>query len=329
MTTATSDPVAAGRPASVPSSATTSTPAQAQPLVGIVILNWNRPADTIACIASLRRMPATRYRVVVVDNGSSDDSVARLRAAYPDLELIENGANLGFAGGNNVGLRHLIAAGCDYLMLLNDDAEVAEDTIDRLLAVAEADPTIGFVGPTICYFGQPRMIWSAGGMVAPNGEPSHLDDLKEIGEPGQPPRNVDYVTGCAMIGRREMLERIGLLDERFFIYFEETEWCARARQHGYRVVHVPDSIMWHKLTPTARSQSPRYIYLMTRNRLLYLRATGASPAQMASAVVSMLRTSASWLLRPRHREMRGASLPLLKGMAAFALGRFGAPPKRI
>jgi GT2 family glycosyltransferase len=297
-----------------------------QPKVGIVILNWNRPDDTIACVQSLQRMNYSNYQVVLVDNGSRDDSVKRLRAAFPTIDLIDNGENLGFAKGNNVGAKHLLKQQCDYVMLLNDDAEVAPDTIERLIVAAESDPAIGVVGPTICYYGQPRVIWSAGGAVSHHGEPSHLDVDLDFSVVGTAPRDVDYVTGCAILVKRAVVERIGLLDERFFIYFEETEWCARAHQAGFRVVHVPESVMWHKVTPTARPNSPRYLYLMARNRLLYLRCVGAGTSEIMAAATDLLRTAASWLIRPRHRPMRRHSLTLVRGIGAFAIGQFGPPP---
>ncbi|HEX5164552.1 MAG TPA: glycosyltransferase family 2 protein, partial [Thermomicrobiales bacterium] len=235
----------------------------------------------------------------------------------------------GFAQGNNVGIAHLLKHGCDYVMLLNDDAEVAPDTIRKLVDFAESDPRIGVVGPTICYYGEPRIIWSAGGAVSAHGEPSHLDVGSDLDVAGTEPRDVDYVTGCAIMVKRAVIDTIGVLDDRFFIYFEETEWCARAHKAGFRVVHVPTSVMWHKVTPTARSTSPRYLYLMSRNRLLYLKLVGAGAGAILSAGTDMLRTSLSWLLKPQHRAMRGFSLTLVRGVGAFAIGRFGPPPANL
>ena len=300
-----------------------------EPKVGIVILNWNRTDDTLACVQSLRRMQYANYEVVLVDNASHDDSVSRLRTAFPEIHLIANPENLGFAQGNNVGIAHLLAQGCEYVMLLNDDAEVGPDTISRLVEYAEHHPDVGIVGPTICYFAEPRVIWSAGGAVTPHGEPSHLDVDQDVSVVGTEPRDVAYVTGCAILAKRAVVEKIGVLDNRFFIYFEETEWCARALKAGFRIVHVPEAVMWHKVTRTARATTPRYLFLMARNRLLYLRCVGAGTTAMLAAVVDLLRTSASWLVRPRHRAMRGFSLTLVRGIAAFALGQFGAPPARL
>jgi hypothetical protein len=296
------------------------------PKVGIVILNWNRADDTIACVRSLERMEYTNYHIVLVDNGSQDDSVARLRAAFPSTHLIDNQENFGFAKGNNIGVRYLLQQGCEYVMLVNDDAEVAPDTIGTLVEVAESDSRIGMVGPTICYYAQPRIIWSAGGMVTSHGEPRHLDADQDMAVVGTAPRDVDYVSGCALLVKRAVLDRIGLLDERFFLYFEETEWCARARNAGFRVVHVPSAVMWHKVSPAARVSSAGYLYLMTRNRLLYLRCVGAGIKELLAASTDLLRTSASWLLRPQHRPMRPFSFTLVRGIGAFAIGRFGPPP---
>lgn len=301
----------------------------AKPKVGIVILNWNRATDTIACVQSLQRMQYTNYEVVLVDNASRDDSVARLSEAFPSIHLIANQENLGFAAGNNVGIAYLLGRGCDYVMLLNDDAEVAPDTIGRLVEYAEQHPDVGVVGPTICYYGEPRVIWSAGGAVTAHGEPSHLDVDQDLSVVGTEPRDVAYVTGCAIMVKRAVIDTIGVLDTRFFIYFEETEWCARALKAGFRIVHIPDSVMWHKVTRTARATTPRYLYLMSRNRLLYLRCVGAGTSAIVAAAVELLRGSASWLIHPQHRAMRGLSLNVVRGIAAFALGQFGAPPARV
>jgi GT2 family glycosyltransferase len=298
----------------------------AEPKVGIVILNWNRADDTIACVHSLKRMAYGNYEVVLVDNGSRDDSVERLRSTFPDIHLIDNQQNLGFAQGNNIGIAHLLQQGCDYVMLLNDDAEVGPDTISRLIEFAESDPLIGVVGPTICYYAQPRTIWSAGGAVTPHGEPSHLDVDQDLAVVGTSPRDVAYVTGCAILVKRAVVDQIGVLDDRFFIYFEETEWCARAQQAGFRVVHVPESVMWHKVTPTARASSPRYLYLMARNRLLYLRLIGAGTGAILAAATDLLRTVASWTLKPGHRANRALAPSLVRGIGAFAIGRYGPPP---
>ena len=298
--------------------------------VGVVILNWNRPFETLACLDSLRRSnvgsDCLSFEIVVVDNGSVDGSPELLRRLRPDVTVIENGHNLGFAAGSNVGIRHLLNRGVDFVFLLNDDAEVAPDSIRILVDEAISDSGVGIVGPKIYYHDPGNVIWFAGGCVDRYGRASHPGVDRRDDSAADVSRDVDYVTGCAMLVKRDVIERIGLLDERFFAYFEETEWCARARSAGFRVIYVPRARVWHKIKPNDRPRSPLYLYLMARNRLLYLRCVHASPSEIALASLDLVRTAISWLLRPRHQDMRRYSSVLLRGVWDFLLGRFGAPP---
>ena len=297
------------------------------PHVGIVVINWKRPDYTVACLRSLGALDYPSYQIVVVDNGSENGTPGLIRDRFPAVKVIENGRNLGFAGGNNIGIDHLLQSGADYVLLLNDDTEVAPDLVRILVQVAESDRRIGIVGPKIYYYDQPDVIWSAGGAVDRFGQARHLRiDEHEDGSP-RTVRDVDYVTGCAMLVRRKLIERVGPLDERFFAYFEETEWCARARRVGFRVVYVSQARMWHKLKAETRGHSRLYQYLMARNRLLYLKCSGAGPWVISRAALGLLRTAASWSLRPRHREMRPLSGALVRGVGHFVIGRFGAPPR--
>src|SRR5579859_3091178 len=296
------------------------------PRVAIVVLNWRQVDDTLACLESLRGLDYPCYQVIVVDNGSADGSAERIRQSFGNVTLIENPLNLGFAGGNNIGIGHSLRDGAEFVLLLNSDTEVSADLLRELVNAAEADRTIGMLGPKIYYHEQANVIWSAGGTLSRYGEPGHLR-VDELDEPsGDRIQDVDYVTGCALLVRREVIEKIGLLDERFFIYFEEAEWCSRARRAGFRVVYVPRATMWHKIRMHARVHSRRYVYLMARNRLLYLRCRGASPWVILVASLDLLRTAISWRIRPRHRELRPMSGALVHGVGDFMRRRFGEPP---
>jgi GT2 family glycosyltransferase len=297
----------------------------ALPRVAVVILNWRRPGLTAACLESLARSDYPAWSAIVVDNGSGDDSVAMLGERFPGATVLENGRNLGFAAGNNPGIAHAMRAGSDYVLLLNDDTEVAPDLIRTLVAVAESDPRIGMVGPKILYADSPNVIWSAGGTISRLGVSRH----RRVDEPGigddEPVVDVDYATGCAVLVRRGVLERVGALDERFYMYYEETEWCARARRAGFRVVYAPRARVWHKIAPNARSGAPFYYYLMTRNRLLYLRASGASAWVIGLATLEILKTATMWAIRPKYRQARPFAGALYRGVADFVRGRFGRP----
>jgi GT2 family glycosyltransferase len=297
------------------------------PHVSIILLNWNQPELTMACIESLNKITYPSYDIWLVDNGSHDGSVPYIRERCKTITLIENSYNMGFTGGNNVAIKRAMDAKADYILLLNNDTEVDAEFLNQLVSVAEADPAIGVVGPKILYFDHPDIVWSAGGAVSQYGQAHHLgENERDSGSPGVV-KDVDYVTGCALLIKRAVIERIGSLDERFFIYFEETEWCARARRAGFRVVYAPQARVWHKIKMTARMSSSRYLYMMARNRLLYLKLTGATPRVMTVAILDVLRTAASWSLRPQHKEMRPFSGALARGVGDFLFGRFGEPPR--
>jgi len=294
--------------------------------VAVVLLNWNQEELTAACLRSLHEVDYADLQVILVDNGSRPGSLDGIEAEFPQVTLIRHERNLGFTGGNNAGLRRALADGADYMMLLNNDTEVAPDMLRHLVDFAESDPAIGVVGPLIYYYDDPRRIWCAGGAVNQRTAASAGLGEGEMDEGGRVPCPVDYVSGCALLIKRQVVERIGLLDDRFFIYYEETDWCARARQAGYQVWLVPQAKVWHKISLQARGASPRYLYLMTRNRLLYLRKRGASWARILWVILtSEVRTLLSWSLRPRHRDRRALRIYRARGVVDFLRGRFGEP----
>jgi len=297
------------------------------PRIAIIVLTYNGVEDTLACLASLEHLdyPRERYRVVVVDNASQDGTPAAVRAAFPEpfVFVVENGANLGFAAGNNVGLRHALAEGYDYALLLNNDTEVAPDMLGTLVAAAEADPRSAAVGPLIYYHAAPTRVWSAGGWIDWERGISRMEG--EVEDQGQftATREVDFITGCAMLLRCAALERVGLLDERFFMYFEETEWCVRAHRAGFRILFAPQAKLWHKIPLNARFDKEYLAYYMTRNRLLFLRATGARPRTWFKALVLQdLRTYLSLCLRPKWRARRGR-VGMRLAWIDFWRGKFG------
>jgi len=294
--------------------------------VTIIVLNWNGGQDTLDCVQSLAGLDYPRFDILVVDNGSTDGSVAAIREGFPRVTLLETGENLGYAGGNNVGLRWTLDHGADYALLLNNDTVVAPDFLRLLVEAAEADPSIGIAGPTIYYYDQPRVIWSAGGSIDWRRGRTSMVGLDELdrGQFGEAPREVDFVTGCALLVKAVVVERIGLLDERFFAYYEETEWCVRATGAGSKIVHVPQAHIWHKISPEARADSLSVHYYMTRNRLLFLRATSAGlSAWWYTLFADYFRTLTSWTLRPKWRGKRPLRRALLQAIGDAARGHWG------
>jgi hypothetical protein len=300
---------------------------RAWPRIAFSILNWNQKDLTLECLASLAQLDYPNYEVVVVDNGSREDEAAVIASQFPSVTVLRNERNLGFAEGNNVALRYALEQAPDYVMLLNNDTVVDPAMLRYLVAVAEEDPQIGIVGPKINYFTEPQTIWSAGGILDRRMMPILLG-LDEADE-GQHDtlREVDWVTGCALLMKTRVIREIGLIDDRFFIYFEENDWCYRAQQAGFLVFYVPAAQMWHKIEPRHQALSPRHVYLMTRNRLLFLRNTGAGVPRLLSTIVAEhLRTVGAWSVREQHRDKRHLRRPVLRGVRDFLANRFGEPP---
>lgn len=296
------------------------------PQVVIIILNWNGLADTLECLASLTRLDYPACEVVVVDNGSTDGSVEAIQKRFPALTLIENGKNLGYAEGNNVGLRYALAQAADYALLLNNDTEVAPDFLLQLVDAAEADSLIGIAGPTIYYHERPGVIWSAGGAIDWRRGKTWMVGLNtpDVGQFGVAPREVDFVTGCALLVKRAVMEQAGLLDERFFAYYEEVEWCVRTRRLGFGIIHVPKARVRHKIPLDARDSSPFVHYYVTRNRLLFLKITDAGWWIWGYVLfVEYLRTLISWSVKARWRHKRAHRMAMIRAIADALRGRWG------
>ncbi len=222
-----------------------------KPAVSIIVLNYKGCEDTLACLRSLEHQTYPNVEVIVVDNDSGDGSAEAFRQEHPGVKIIETGANLGFTGGNNVGVRHALKHGADYVMLLNNDTIAAPDMLDVMIEVMEADPQIGVSGPMIYYFSAPETIWSAGGTIDWTRGATSMIGLNEDDKTqfGFSPRPVDFVTGCCLLARRAVWEQAGLLDEKFFMYYEETEWCVRATRAGYKIMLIPAAMIFFTMLP--------------------------------------------------------------------------------
>lgn len=298
---------------------------RACPRVAIIVLNWNAGEDILACLRSLQTVTYPEYEVVVVDNASTDGSTEQVQALFPRVTLLQTGSNAGFVGGNNFGLEYAQEHGFAYALLLNNDTEVAGDFLDPLVHSLEADPSAGIAGPAIYYFSEPEVFWSAGGAIDHRRGITRMVAIGETdhGQFGPSPREVDFVTGCALLIKMPLVGQIGPLDPRFFAYYEETEWCVRARTHGYRCLHVPASKVWHKISPQAREASPVVHYYMTRNRLLFLKLTGAGLPALAGTLWDYARTLLSWTIKPRWRGKKPQRDAMLRAILDFYSGRFG------
>jgi GT2 family glycosyltransferase len=248
------------------------------PLVYVVILTWNHLEDTLACLETVQRLTYPCYRLLVVDNASTDGTPAAIAARFPAVEVIVNAANLGYAAGNNVGLQRALEAGADYVLLLNNDTLAAPDMLDELVAAALADPQAGLLSPKMYYADHPDRLWYAGARLQPltlAAVHTHRGESDIAGL--QTPQAVDYVFGCAMLIQRAVLEEVGLFDPGYFMYYEDADFCLHVRAAGYRLLYVPRARLWHRVAASTQEQRLLWFYYraQSRGRLLRQHTNGA------------------------------------------------------
>ncbi len=285
--------------------------------VFILVLCHNGLELTLACLDSLRQQTYAHSEVLVIDNASQDGTPEAIRAAYPDLGLIRTGANLGYAGGNNVGIRVALQRGADVIFLVNNDTLLAPDCVARLVGALEADPRIGVIGPMVYTWDEGQLISSAGGAI----DWWHADAINmgmgELDRGQYGARPVDFVNGCGLMITRQAIERVGLLDERYFMYWEETDWCVRVRRAGFSVRFEPGAQMRHKAAIRPDRLGPMTLYYLTRNRLLFF-ATHTplplKPVALAHALHGALRGAGHERRAGRAEHARAIQLGIVHGL---------------
>jgi GT2 family glycosyltransferase len=238
----------------------------------IVVLSWNGREDTLACLASLRRLADDDVAVVCVDNGSTDGSAAAVREAFPDVTLIENGRNLGFAGGNNVGVAHALAHDAAWVVLVNNDATLAPDAIERLRAAAARHPDAGALAGKVLFAAPDERVWFAGQRVSLtlgySGRP------RGHGRPDAPAyrreEETDRAVGAFMAVSREAVAAAGAMDDALFLYVEDVDWCVRIRLAGFAIWFVPDAVARHRVSAASGGEgaSPTALYYGARNTVV-------------------------------------------------------------
>jgi len=229
------------------------------PKIAVIVLNWNGKALTLDCVRSLLEIQTPNVETVVVDNASSDGSAEAVRQSFGDqVTVIVNDDNLGFAAGNNVGIQFALRNGADFVLLLNNDTVVDTDLINGMLRPFEADATVGITGPKIYYFDPPDQIWFAGGeLFLARGVSRHIGIRETDRGQFDEQRVVDYVTGCALMARREVFELAGFLDPSYVAYYEDADLCMRARRAGFSIVYAPEGKVWHKISASTGGQVSR------------------------------------------------------------------------
>ena len=290
--------------------------------VTVILLNWNGWKDTLTCLDSLRQQDWPSLQILLVDNASSDDSVAKLRTHEPTLSLLETTQNLGFAGGCNVGIREALAGGAEWVWLLNNDTTLSPQTLRHMVELGESEENIGLVGSPIFEQGASgRMQAWGGGWVHPltgiswhtlranesHEAPRWLQKLpllsaltsQQSAEWGQQHRSLlwelavqllallpgrwPYLTGASLLLRREMLEEVGLLDERFFFTWEDCDLCIRALKAGWKLCVAEEGRVWHRISASSGHKTPLRMRLQARAQVHF--SQKHSPLPLLSSLV--------------------------------------------
>ena len=247
--------------------------ASERPGLAVIVVNWNGREHLAGCIGSLLECGYDPLRIVLVDNASRDDSVTFCRDAFPSLEIVESETNRYWAGGNNLGLKHLCATGCpEYVLLLNNDTIVPAGGLELLVEALEEEPGAWAATPRICYAHEPSLVWYDGGRIGSwSGWVHHEGIRKRAGTRALTTRFTEYGTGCALLLTRTALENVGLLDESFTFYGEDADFCLRVRAAGGQLLHVPRALVLHKVSASLGAWSPRKAFLRSRSHVKLLR----------------------------------------------------------
>ena len=305
------------------------------PRVRILLLNWNNASDTIECLESVVKLDYPDFDVVLCDNGSTDGSVDEIiawaRRTLPShpvpvvrydaptaeaggrrdddaspLKVVHTGGNLGFAGGNNVGLRYAMASGDgEFVWLLNNDMVVAPSCLTRLVERASRDARIAAVGGTLLeYYAPDEIQLVAGGNVSPwHGMTTLIGQGRPASAPREEPPRLDFISGGCMLVRVSVLAQVGLLDEkRFFMYGEDADWCFRMRARGFSLAYAPLAEVWHKGAGSSVAGSPAHEYQNVKSPLLLIHKH--HPARLpVAAAYSLYRCMAPKIVRFEGRRL--------------------------
>lgn len=294
-------------------------------MIYIIILNTNKRDDTLDCLTSLQKNTYTDFHIILLDNNSTDGSKEAVRSAFPEVQIIELSENHGYAGNNNVGIQLALEQNADWILVLNEDTILAPDSLQNLIDVGESDPTIGILGPMVYHWHEPDVIQSAGCFLGPNWSSIHLG--KDEVDKGQytEPHPVEWISGCAILVRRQVVEQVGMIDPRLFIYWEETEWCMRAARAGWKIIHVPKAKIWHKGVKRNFQPKPTFYYYETRNHFYLLRKHRAPIRVWFLVLFSTFRTLVSWTIRPKWKAMHKNRDAMWLGFLDFLRKRWGGP----
>ena len=296
------------------------------PLLSIVVLTWNNFSDTSECLQSLRQLNHPRYNVVLVDNGSTDGSIERLQASFPEVDIIKNDGNLGYTGGNNIGIKYALTNGAKYILILNNDTIVDRNLAAELLAISLAHNDVGVLGCVNYYYDNREKIQFSGGTIDwRTGDV--IDTTRHKIDQGlfESLREVDTVAGSCLFIPATVIKTVGFFDDRYFLTFEESDLCCRVKKAGYKVYTCMSAKIWHKVSVSGHAvkQGTNILkYYAARNRFLFLTKNSPKRYLPVSLAYHFARTVVYIIKELRNKNMAQAKL-FLFGLIDGVFCRFG------
>lgn len=275
-----------------------------EPKVFIVILNFNSFEDTKECLTSLMNVQYINREIIIVDNCSTDGSYEKLLAEFSQYKIMKSTQNLGYASGNNIGIKYALVKGADYVCLLNNDVVVEADFLSKVINVLENDKSIGIAGPCICEYTRRNVVQAMGadinlftGLTQGKYKGKEYNDI--------PPKNeiVDYLGGACFVCKREVFEKIGLIPENYFLFFEETEFCLKASRLGYKLICIYESRVYHKGSSTISKYSGLSYYFLNRNRVVFIRRNANVIQRIIFSVYIFIEAAGRIIIRKEPRNL--------------------------
>lgn len=295
--------------------------------VYIVTLNWNGLADTLECLESLQNLTYPNVNIVVVDNNSKDNQAAEISRRFPQVNVLAQSENLGFCGGCNVGMKFAVESEADFVMLLNNDTLVPTDLIENLLTGLKFLKNVGAVSPIILEYPKTEEIWFSKAVWNDRTAKFRLALINETYEElkNKAPYQTEFACGCCLLVSKETIETVGLLDERYFAFYDEAEWCARMNRNDLKSYVIPSAFIYHKVSKS----TPGLIstYLLSRNRLLWMKENLSKRKALSS--IPYLLKELIWHslnmqgLRKNKYYSKEHSRALVQGWKDYLQGKLG------
>ncbi len=285
-----------------------------EPKINIIILNWNGYEDTSELLRSLKNISYNNYSITIIDNNSTNNDVEKLKSkCNNDFEILKSHENLGYAGGNNLGIKYLLENDGDFVLLLNNDTTVDEYFLEKLVRKFGTDNTIGISAPQIYFFNQPSKIWSTGGKISKIRGSGVSYSSKNFNKINKRNGSFEFVSGCCMLVKKEVFQKVGFFDENYFLYDEDTDFCFRVKKNGYKICVEPDSKIYHKVKgSTSKLVSTLPLYYETRNRLYFAKKNLEKFSFLTTCYIyaTMSLKSFIWIIWGKYKNVHAVLLAI-------------------